>query len=220
VTELFTYVETPWGPSVQNAGPALLADLLPTYEAEILAHVADPTLVRRPGTPTGEVKSLLERVGLGAPAELLTWFEWTAGEAQITAARPYPFMSPMSAQWTTESYALLRDGDANAAIQLAELTEEERGWGAPAGWLRLERENSSIAMYCGGVPRDAAPMRYASPFFGTTETFGSNQFLSLSTLIAWSIEAIRSGATWWTGQRWRHDLGRLPPSQVAAGIVN
>ena len=174
----FDFKDSDSGPVLRGASPVLLAELLIAYEAALIAAGA-PKPSFQPGLSRADIVGRLGAAGLGAPEELVVWFEWHDGEIVVDGAN---YVSPTASLLSLE----------NALSRQSHWTDDEdENWGVPLGWLPLVNANFGPAIDCMGDPRDLPRLRYRNEEFGDHENCRA---VSLCTLVAWWIFAIENGA--------------------------
>ncbi|ARC58303.1 hypothetical protein AS850_14555 [Frondihabitans sp. 762G35] len=199
-------------PVVESWSPSLLADLLVTYEVEMISAGFDARQYLGPGLSEEAVRSQLAALQMTPTSELISWFAWANG-----ASVPLPGIHPASLEKAIEMYVL---------VHLPMYEEPEPGleditWGVGKGWLRLELDNYSKAVDCNPGPRNPPEVHQTTPEFGQfNDTWGRCR--SLCTLVTWWIEGLRGGAyewnaslrTWFVG-----DFSAIPELQKRYGLA-
>ncbi len=192
--ELPATIETPRGPSVVGASPELLRELLHHYE-RVLAEIGYPVELFRPPLKPAEIRSRINKLGLTAPDELVTWYSWHDG----SEAGP----------WLTPQFGFAPLTYAEYSYRSASLGSERWEWNP--GWLHVMAPNVGLGVACDG-PNEQPPMvAHVSPDEGGSQPSQSDGWvLSLCTPVTWWLEAIESGAYTYDGGRWEVDRTLLP----------
>ena len=193
-------VETRFGRSVQPSGADTLAALIPELVVALEAGGAPVKGFFEPGVSRNIVERALAPLGLTAPDELVTWFSWQNGQTPTRQPSVLPFSIPQSIEWVAGNYAY---------YQRNEILPEGR-WAWSPGWLCLDGDAHGLNMWCGDDPKQ--PPRIRRPDEENRPLDAHNnvgQIVSLCTVVAWWIEAIESGALYWTNH-WNSTYLKLP----------
>jgi len=219
VRQPMNIVLTPDGPTANQTGGEVLGDLLEKLR-NVLASAGVPVNdMLLPGLDRATVRSQLHAVGLGAPEEVLTWFEWANG-----------WCSPMSGAPSAAPIPYLENASLRDAIELYQVVVVPLGregapghdpaFGVGEGWLPLSHDNWGRYVHCNGHPLEAPLVRRANPEAWDPATHALFRGRSLCTLVSWAITAVHEGAARWRpgDRQWSIDVSKLPTLQVTSGL--
>lgn len=202
---------TPQGPTIEGAGAELLADLLRELEERIRSRGVPIDLSMREGLPPEQVRRMLQPVGLAAPEEVVAWFGWRNGIRSPLrvggTAGVLPFAGPIDLKGAIEKYEYFKASGVEV-------------WSYAERWLPLEADPHAISILCAADGSSAALVRKANEDFPLSGDHYGYQVVSLSTVVAWWIEAIDAGITVWNPERlsWQSQTNRLDSVQRASGM--
>ncbi|GAB3578219.1 hypothetical protein GCM10027406_14050 [Leifsonia lichenia] len=170
-----------------------------------------------PGLSARRVRQLLAEHELGAPDELVTWFEWSNGwhapSAHDASAPPIPYLENSSLEDALSRYdalmKLISDPDNEPdTLDFAE------------GWLPLSHDNWGRFVYCNGAANDPPLVRRTNPEPWDPTTIDMYRGRSMCTLVEWSIQLIETEAALWNRSEltWMIDQSKLPPLQASSAL--
>ncbi len=218
------FFDTPNGPTVAGASPALLAALLDELVNTLGSLGIHLDYSAQPGLPESEIRARLAQFGLTAPDELVVWFSWRNGysreseerRVRMRAHAPIPNLPLTDLASSLESYQGMLDFVAPPG------PPEDPAmyyFGAGPGWIRLTSSAVGVAIECLGNPEETPRVRFTEYDFSYVDP-PMYQAVSLCTPVAWTLYGIREGAYTWdpATRRWSTAGFRLHPSQRAAGF--
>lgn len=179
-----TIIEGPSGPTIANASPSLLVDLLRDYVGVISAAGASVERHLGPGLPPEVIRRNFAAVGLVAPDEVVAWFSfWNgveAAEGDEVAPDLFPKFQPLSLERALHfSQTLFALG-----------TEP---WEWDPSWVRLANPVLSLAVDCAEAPDRSPRVRFITEEHMTQPEDTRFQGVSLCTVVTLWIESIESG---------------------------
>lgn len=218
-----TLRQTPSGPMLESASPALLAELLASYESRLKALGIPLDDWLAPGLPEKAVRTELGRVGLVAPDELVVWFGWHNGRSpnvpREVSVHALPDFPPLSLSEAVNGYVrdVLHFEAPSVLPGQDPVRDEYFQFGVTQGWMRLIDSVYGCAIECVDSPAQVPRLRSANEDFFDSAPEGFYQAVSLCTLVSWWLESIDSGAFVWdaAGGRWLVDEMLHPAAQRA-----
>ncbi|WP_139230675.1 MULTISPECIES: hypothetical protein [unclassified Leifsonia] len=210
---------TPDGPSAEQTGSEALDVLLERLRATLSGAGVPVNDMLLPGLDRAEATSLLHAAGLGAPEEVLTWFEWANGWRSpadgASSAAPIPYLENASLQDALRLYE-----DVILPLGREGTPGYDPALGVGEGWLPLSHDNWGRYVHCNDQSSQAPLVRRANPEAWDPATHALFRGRSLCTLVSWAITSIDEGAAMWRpgDQQWSIDASKLPPLQVKSGL--
>ncbi|CAO1652344.1 hypothetical protein NYA9BBAC_01833 [Salinibacterium sp. NYA9b] len=203
-------VSTEHGPSVEGAGPELLAELLAEFETELRA-VGAPANLFNPGAGADELTQQLASRVPALPPELFSWFAWHNGERH-----ELPGEAPQIL-WTAGVFHDVPGVIRMQDLDIGEIAGNELDW--DPSWLRLTGSwDHGIAIQC--TDAEALPLVRMVAFDTRTNPADTDtQLVSLCTPIAWWIDAVRSGHYRWSDAGWTRYFELIPRQRSLTGWV-
>ena len=201
----YATVRTPSGPMLEGSSPDLLRKLLENL-FDALESAGVPLRAHlRPGLSEGYIRERLERRGLVAPLELVSWYETFDGARFMVGEAPTRLFPVFDLHSLDQALALY-DAEAEA------LRMGSEPWEWNPEWLRIGEPVHSLAVHC--APDESAPPRVRSVGDDhTTQALDPTyQVVSLCTPVAWWIEALEAGVF-----EWRADVGNWALTQIFPG---
>jgi hypothetical protein len=196
-------IETPDGPTVEGAGPGRLRELLREFEAELREYGVPVDETLAPGADPVVVRARFDAAGLDVPNELVEWFAWHDGPADLTNPYVLPGIAVDSLERTLRS---------RASLEMSPMFGDGEFQWRPE-WLQFAGDDNGLAMRLGG-DRSAPPLVRSLGFElpNTDPDFTDTQVVSLCTPVTIWMDDVRTGARVWDPsiRRWRAGPALLP----------
>jgi hypothetical protein len=199
--------------TVEGSSPALLRELLTTFELELRKQGVPVDDWLQPGAHDSSVRAEFSARGLTAPEEAVVWFGWHDGARAVRGSeQALPMFTlrslhHLSVEWTTPGRLQLGHGE----------------WDWNADWVKILGEQLGVAVCCRDDPERPPLVRAitADGTEGTQDWQTAQQVVSLCTPVAWWIESLRRGWYQWDprAEEWRRDLADQPILTSVYGLT-
>jgi hypothetical protein len=172
-------IMSPYGLTVEGAGPELLRELLAEYGSVLQRTSPHIWASMAPGLTRGEIVRSLEEVGLPAQEELIVWWTWRNGHIPMV---PHGLGFP---QYSLHEALRYREDDEDFAFELL----------PSPSWLRIAGQGLKYSVGVNHDPElDALVVRGLSPEHdGLYGLVTHGQAISICTFMTWHLLAIEEG---------------------------
>jgi hypothetical protein len=174
--------------------PVLDFDLLTAYEQVLRGQGIPVDQWRKPGLTSTEIQKTLDAIGLHAPIEARTWWEWHNGANPDGQDRVFgPWRDCLSLERAVAKYRQSRwIAEQSADDDLpSPMNDPDFRWN-PA-WLPIIGTGLQSAIGCSVAEDQPTPVRFID-FADQPAEYAQDKAVSFGQLITWWIDAMNSGA--------------------------